>query len=386
MDAEEQKPPAGEDAAHEKCPSCGAELTYSPDEGGLVCPYCGYKQQPDAEDGKVPVHDFTGDGGRTDWGGETVTAHCNNCGADITVDPGTAAQLCAFCGSPMVIREDDPSLSPDGVLPFHVSRKAAGEDFARWIRGKFFSPRALRTQGKMQRLNGVYIPHYAFDCKTTSRYTAQAGTYYYVTESVTVTRDGKQVQEMQQVRHVRWTPVSGTYDGIFGNRLVNASKNVDRKLIRLQFDLRGLKKYAKDYLLGFMAENASIGREACWDTARHAIEDDLRGDIRSSIHADEVQNLNFSTSYRDVKYRYIQLPVWISVYSFRGKTYKFMVNGQTGEVKGQAPVSPLRILVSTLLTAGVPALLYFLVNHTLGIAAFAAAGITLLVLANKRPK
>lgn len=386
MDTEAQDSRVGADAGHEKCPSCGAELTYSPEEGRLVCPYCGYKQTPGAEKESVPIHDLTGTGERPDWGGETVTAHCNNCGADITVDPGTAAQVCAFCGSPMVIREEDPSLSPDGVLPFHFARKAAEEAFDRWIRGKFFSPRALHTQSKMQRLSGVYIPHFAFDCKTTSHYTAQAGTYYYVTEPVTVTRDGKQVQEMQEVRHVRWTPVEGTYNGIFGNRLVNASKNVDRKLIRLQFDLRGLKKYKKDYLLGFMAENASIGRDECWDTARHAIEDDLRGDIRSSIHADEVQSLNFSTSYRDVKYRYLLLPIWISVYTFRGRTYKFMVNGQTGEVRGQAPVSPLRILVSILLTAGVPALLYFLVNHTLGIVVFVVAGITLLVLANKKPK
>ena len=35
----------------------------------------------------------------------------------------------------------------------------------------------------------------------------------------------------------------------------------------------------------------------------------------------------------------VLLPVWISAYRYRDKAYRFIVNGQTGEVSGEAPVS-----------------------------------------------
>ena len=37
------------------------------------------------------------------------------------------------------------------------------------------------------------------------------------------------------------------------------------------------------------------------------------------------------------------LPVWVSAYRFRNKTYRFLVNGQTGEVAGESPLSWQRV-------------------------------------------
>jgi len=46
----------------------------------------------------------------------------------------------------------------------------------------------------------------------------------------------------------------------------------------------------------------------------------------------------------------VLLPVWMSAYRFRKKTYRFLVNGQTGEVAGESPVSWQRV---TLLVIGI---------------------------------
>jgi hypothetical protein len=57
------------------------------------------------------------------------------------------------------------------------------------------------------------------------------------------------------------------------------------------------------------------------------------------------------------------LPVWMSAYIFKGKTYRFMVNGQTGEVQGESPKSGWKIFF---LVAGILVLFVFLVvfgNH-----------------------
>ena len=46
-----------------------------------------------------------------------------------------------------------------------------------------------------------------------------------------------------------------------------------------------------------------------------------------------------STRYGDVKFKHVLLPVWISAYRYRDKAYRFLVNGQTGEVSGESPKS-----------------------------------------------
>lgn len=45
-------------------------------------------------------------------------------------------------------------------------------------------------------------------------------------------------------------------------------------------------------------------------------------------------------------------PVWLSSYTYRGKIYRFMVNGETGRVAGKAPVSPLKVLLACLARGG----------------------------------
>ena len=371
---------------HLKCHSCGGEMTFSPKDGMLVCPYCGFKQELGSE-GPVSKHSYSGNTRlNTGLEGENVTAHCDNCGASITVEKTTAALTCPFCTSPIKIEQDAAaSVVPDGVVQFQVSQKDAVRCFKDWIKGRFFSPRELRQLAKMQKINGVYLPHFLFDCETHSHYTAEAGTHYYVTETVTVTRDGKTVQEQKQVQKTRWATVSGEYDESFEHWKANASKNVDEKLVKLDFNASDVKPYAKEYLYGFEAENNSIALDSCWETVKKEISQRLNQNIRSQISADEVRNLDFSPDFKEINYQYVLLPVWISSYTFQGKVYQVMINGQTGQIKGQAPLSAARILLSILSTAGIAALLYC-ANHHLGVVYFVVSLIVLAVLAHRKPK
>lgn len=371
---------------HLKCSSCGGEMTFSPKEGMLVCPYCGMKQELNAE-GAASKHRYSRNS-RLNTGlvGDNVTAHCDNCGASITVEKTTAALTCPFCTSPIKIEQDaTASVVPDGVVLFQISQKEAVHHFKEWIKGRFFSPRKLRQLAKMQKINGVYLPHFLFDCETHSHYTAEAGTHYYVTETVSVQRDGKTVQEQKQVQKTRWTSVSGEYDESFEDWKANASKNVDEKLVKLDFNANDVKPYAKEYLYGFEAENNSIALDSCWDTVKEEISQRLERNIRSSIAADEIRNLDVSSDFKEIDYQYVLLPVWISSYMFQGKVYQVMINGQTGQIKGQAPLSAARILLSILLTVGIAALL-FCWNQSLGIVYLVISLIILAVLANRKPR
>ncbi len=41
----------------------------------------------------------------------------------------------------------------------------------------------------------------------------------------------------------------------------------------------------------------------------------------------------------DVRWKHVLLPLWMSSYRFKDKVYRFMINGQTGQVQGERPMS-----------------------------------------------
>ena len=46
-----------------------------------------------------------------------------------------------------------------------------------------------------------------------------------------------------------------------------------------------------------------------------------------------------------VTFKHTLLPIWISAYRYREKTYRFLVNARTGEVQGERPWSWIKILL-----------------------------------------
>ena len=177
---------------------------------------------------------------------------------------------------------------------------------------------------------------------------------------------GNRKPEQRQVRKTRWSFTSGSFRHFFNDILICASQNESKNLIdRLQpFHMKELVAYKNEYLSGFMAEKYSVGLEQGFDEAKQIIHSQLDGMIRGQIVADEVRNLRIQTSYSGVTFKHILLPVWISAYKYKDKVYKFLVNGQTGDVKGQAPVSPIKLTLLILACLALASLIFYLIAQS----------------------
>lgn len=332
------------------CPSCGGNMVFEPGKQKLVCLYCSNENEVNVEKTNIKEYDFYSaeNTSSRDWGSEKRIIKCESCGAQTVLDENSTAQFCAFCGSSHIIKTDENAgIVPESLIPFKISKDKVGELFSTWIKKLFFAPRALKASHSMERMNGVYIPFWTYDCDTFSDYTAERGTYYYVTETEWVEEDGQRKQVTKQVRKTRWSYVNGNYSKIFDDILINASEQANRNLIsKLEpFNLNELTLYKPEFLSGFLAERYSVDLKSGWNLAEEKVKNDLRVQIRHQIGGDEVRSLNFSTSYNNVKFKHILLPIWISAYTYKDKVYRFMVNGQTGEVDGESPVSIIKIIL-----------------------------------------
>ncbi|MBO6015027.1 MAG: hypothetical protein J6P60_00370, partial [Lachnospiraceae bacterium] len=254
------------------------------------------------------------------------------------------ASVCPFCGSNQVMEANDKdTMAPGGVVPFAVSDKEASELFRTWIKKKWFCPKLAKESAKAESFKGAYFPYWTFDTQTASKYTARYG------KDRTVRRNGKTETETD------WYNTSGYYDEFIDDELVLASTTHNQYMLHAlePFSTEDNKHYKPEYLAGFAAERYSVGLESAWEMAKKSISRKLENHVSSKIrkekHADRVQNVRLSTTFDEITFKYLLLPVWISNFKYQDKVYQFMVNGQTGKISGKTPISVFKVLFAVLI-------------------------------------
>ncbi|MEZ5796681.1 MAG: primosomal protein N' (replication factor Y) - superfamily II helicase [Paracoccaceae bacterium] len=345
------------------CENCGAQLRYAPGQTELKCDYCGHVQQiAPATDRRraraLREHDLLA-GLRDDLPGaameEVRTARCTSCGALIEFAGASHATECPFCASPVVLDTGAHRLiKPQALVPFQLSEPQARKAMTGWLGSLWFAPSTLLEYARKGRaMNGVYVPFWTFDAATRSRYTGQRGEYYYETRTVTVTVNGRNEQRQEQVRKIRWYPASGRVARDFDDVLVMGSTSLPARLGNelTPWDLSALEPYAPDYLAGFQAEGYTVALAQADQTARDRMAQVIRQDVARDIGGDEQRITSVDTDHSDQTFKHILLPVWMAAYKYNGRSFRFLVNGQTGEVQGERPWSAWKIGFAVLLVA-----------------------------------
>lgn len=342
------------------CPQCGADLRFSPGEGKLVCDHCGHTEPLTTARKRVaPIQELDLRRGLEaalpDTEMEVIrTSRCPNCGAVVEFDPAVHSAECPFCATPVVADTGESRhIKPKGVAPFDITEGQAREAMNQWLGSRWFAPSGLEEYSRKGRaLQGVYVPYWTFDANTRSSYTGQRGTIYYETEAVQVRdQQGNIRTEMRQVPRIRWTPVSGRVARFFDDVLVLAARSLPKSHTDalLPWDLTRLEPYQPEFLAGFRAEGYTVSLQDGLTEARAYMDQMIERDVRFDIGGDrqEVQSVN--TEVSNVTFKHILLPVWTAAYKFRGQSFRFVVNGQTGKVQGERPWSPWKIAFAVIL-------------------------------------
>ncbi|RUS43076.1 hypothetical protein [Cohnella sp. AR92] len=355
------------------CPGCGGPMHFDSEAQAMKCQFCGREETIIASSEEAVEHDLEMDEetnrGRTDWGMKQQAVKCQNCGGESLIPALQTATICAFCGSPKVLVQEDTAgtIRPETMIPFQISRDEAVSSFRAWKRKRWFVPNAFKKGTIDSALTGIYIPYWTYDSDTYSNYSAERGNYHYRTETRTRVVNGKTETYTERVRYTVWHHVSGDYGRSFDDVLIPASGQYDGELLQKlgNFRLEKLTGYLPEYLSGFIAERYSVSRGEGWNRARNQMSNTLEHEIRHQIGGDEIRGLRVGTKYYNRTYKHVLLPVWNANYSFKNKPYRYMVNGQTGLVSGHVPRSVIKITLFTLLciAIAVPVIWWLLQNN-----------------------
>ena len=285
------------------------------------------------------------------WGGQRKEVKCQNCHAISVFVDGRVAQRCDFCGSPAIVAHEEmqDAITPQSILPFNVSDGQVRDRIRQWYGSRWFAPNRLKTAALTDTIHGVYLPYWTFDAHAHAQWSADAGHYYYTTETY---RDSNGQTKSRQVRHVRWTPASGSLSHFFDDTLVPGTKGVHPKLLRQvePFPTQtSLKPYAPEYVRGWTVERYQLDLRRAAQLGQKQMSEQLHQMCAQQVPGDTHRNLQVDARYQGRTFKHVLVPVWLVHYTYGRTTYQIIANGYTGQLAGERPYSVVKIALAVLL-------------------------------------
>lgn len=324
-----------------KCPSCGAPLAFDAETGEVTCASCGNTVSIEA---LRALRESDGEERDFHWGDyksglnpeakldHTAVYVCQSCGAEIEADENTAATTCPYCGNNVVL--DDRvggGLRPNAVIPFHITKKQLPEVIRKFYKKKKLLPKDFFSENVVGKAQGVYVPFWLFDADmrgsvsldATKVRTYRQGDYDCTkTSHYLLRRDGSMS---------------------FSKLPVDASTRMDDDLMDSvePFDYSALTDFDPAYLSGYLADRFDSDPDAELPRAEARMRESAKQQFLSTAPGYQGVTLRSDAGLRldRASVKYALLPVYLLNCEYRGKQYRYAVNGQTGKVVGELPIS-----------------------------------------------
>ncbi len=340
------------------CENCGGNLEFDIKSQKFCCSSCHTPGIIEVDNPHIQEHDFNQyhihENNSRNYN-EFGQIYCSNCGAEIIFAGNKTAVKCPMCSSPHIDTQKQISgVALDGIIPFKIDKHQAQEKFRKWIKGLWFAPNKMKKSYQEGRLEGIYLPFWTFDAEAEASYSGEGGTHY-----VSRGKDGKTTVK------VRWTHVNGCVSRSFDDIQVCSAQTEANEIIDkiLPFGTIDMTiPYSPAYLSGFSAEKYAVKADSAFVKVKKKIDDEMRGLAKADIlkHFDEARIHSCNIKYRNVTYKNLLLPTWISSFGYSGKSYLYIINGETGAVGGKRPYSAVKIAAAIIAALLITGILYFI--------------------------
>jgi hypothetical protein len=332
------------------CPACGAQAVWTPAKKALICPYCSTESAAELQgDGTLVGESDLAEALRAlpdekrGWAAERKTVKCQSCQAISVFDEKRVAQACDFCGSPALMNMDDlqSPIRPGSQLPFQISESTVRETIRQWYGSHFWARSDVGDKALTDTLHGIYLPYWTFDAHVECPWEAEAGYHYYTTDD-----------KGNRQQHTRWEYASGHVSQFHDDLLVPASKGVHASLLAELEPFpttTALLPYDPGYLTGWVVEQYQIDLIDAAQNSRDRMTEIVRQECSNQVPGDTQRGLRIAPTFSAQTFKHTLLPVWLLTYTYGTKNYQVAVNGATGKIAGEYPLSWVKITIAIIL-------------------------------------
>lgn len=332
-----------------KCTNCSGELVYDVDSGALKCTHCSslkdFEKESEKVEKKLLTQDSTIEQSKTKY----TQFACQTCGRKHISATDTPLLRCPSCGDNNLVKTVKIDFTPDGILPFKINKDKALEHFYMWLKTRHFAPNSLKKLGKSKVLDGFYLPAFFYDFDTSTHYSGVGINSYR-------TNNG-------QMRITR-TRFDKTRKDKYVNRIESASSGISSVKMRQlgNYCEKEVLVYRTEFLYGWFGSQVDSSLQDNSQSMKRSVNQEIALDVRAKLPYSSIENFNCSTSFSDIFYKYIYLPVYKGFYKFKKRDFSYYINGENGTVAGKTPKSFWKIFFLVLgitAVAGAIAYLYY---------------------------
>lgn len=331
------------DVIEYKCPCCNAGLVFMDDIRSLTCEYCDNTFELDAvrafnESGTEQAEFQWEQEDKQSWDESEQQSirlfQCPSCAGEIMADENTAATFCPYCDNPTILPARlSGGLKPDAVIPFKTRKEDAVDAFLKLCKGKPLLPREFTTQHRLEKITGMYVPFWLYDCNADYSGSYKATRIHRWSDS--------RYNYVKTDHYLLKRSASAAFSGI---PMDGSGKMDDVFMESIEpYDYTQLIPFETAYLSGYLADKYDVpaeqGQPRIQERVEQSFDDQLRSTMAlysSVIPTDKTSRIDHS------KARYVLLPVWMLNTRYKDKLYTFAMNGQTGKMTGTFPVCPQR--------------------------------------------
>jgi DNA-directed RNA polymerase subunit RPC12/RpoP len=320
-----------ENAKQLKCPNCGGPLEFDPTSQKMKCTYCQTEVDVEAA-GKI--RDDSGIEENSE-SAEKQTADfrvilCKNCGAELLTDEYTTATFCSYCGSPSIVESRlTGEERPDYVVPFQFDRNKAVDAYRAWTKKGFLTPAVFKSSAVMDKISGVYVPFWLYDYRSKIHADGECVKFRHSSDA------------RNEYTHKDFFYVCRDIDARFEKIPADASEKMDDEMMeKLEpYDYKQLKEFTMDYLSGYLSERYNMAASTLEEKVEKRLDTYMDAILAEEVAEYPEKHLKQKQHNSLESVQYVLLPVWMINYRYKGKDYSFAMNGQTGKIVGDLPVS-----------------------------------------------
>ena len=325
-----------------KCPCCGGSLQFDDKSQNIVCPYCDSQFTPESlkdytdELASQPQED-------TSWDESMVQAYtneekkgikiysCDSCGGEIIVDETTSSTCCPYCGNNVLVsKELSGDLKPNYVIPFKNDKEVVKENLKKFFKKKPLLPSSFSKENVIEEIKPLYVPFWLFDADV-------SGTVEFKGETTRRWSDSN-----YDYRETKVYSILRGGNIAFDHVPVDGSKKMEDQLMESiePYNFNEAVEFNAAYLAGYAADRYDVDKDVTFDRATVRFRDGTVQAFRRDISGyDNVSMTRTNLQFDNTNAAYALYPVWILNTKWKDKSFRFAVNGQTGKIAGNLPVS-----------------------------------------------
>lgn len=345
-----------------KCPNCEAGLLFDAELQLFKCEFCLSKFTENELNNTETARKAEQKAKETEeFQAEILEYVCSSCGAEVIADKNTAADFCYYCHNPIVLADKvTGEFKPTKIIPFKFNKDEAKDTFFRFAKKKWFVPKDYFSSGNMDKIAGVYYPFWVTDADTDSEMRGigknvrswRSGDYRYTeTTTYAVYRRG---------------------DIHFEDITTSAISTEDKAMLEgiLPYPIEDYQDFSMPYLQGYVAKKRDIDRETLSEEVKGRMNSYAKTILERTTNYTSLAVNHLDVSILSSHWEYSLMPIWILTYKKKhkkdkkkDKTYVYAMNGSTGKVYGELPVSIPKLILAALGTLIGAGLLSFLLGY-----------------------